>query len=686
MKLILQLIAAFLLLQSQSLHSETNEQTLVVEGKEEKNDKLYVERSADPANPDIGKAISALPGADINMNGRLTSLPQYRGHIGQRTQVSINGLTPLSSGPNLMDAPLSFAIPNWIEQMTLHRGITPVSIAQESIGSAINIQLYKPDFKETSSGDFEGQIDLGYSSSGHSKDQSLIAGWSNNSHRIVGMSSLQEGDDYELPAGRFYGTQFDKQAALINYGFKHNNHIFSIGSTTHDVDFAGTPALPMDITLIENNKNDFSYSWAGNTQEFSMSLSEAEGEHVMDNYSLRAPMPTMQRSTSAESKGNQLNLNYSQLWQQWLLKIGAEYKSQWHSAIVTDPTNPMFRVVNFNRSERDDWSIFIDGTKELSFNNSSVQLGFRYKSTDVNTGDVDHHMAMMMPAIQNVRNTFNASDRSKNFSNIDFALNYYIPQSSELTWYIGLGQKSRAPVYQELYLWIPMQATGGLADGNVYVGDLNLDMEVATQLDFGFTWQSYDFSISPQIYYHKLHDYIQGSPETNTALNMIATMMNADQVFRFSNVDGKIYGFDTTINWKWSQNWQLGSTLSIVRGTRDDIDEPLYRIMPDNLQLELSYLGSDWNMSMEVISYNSQNRVARSLGEQSTNGYSILSFSGDFYLNDVLTIKYGVNNLLNETYTHHTSGVNRTMMNVVAAGEKIPEPERNLFISVSINL
>ena len=39
--------------------------------------------------------------------------------------------------------------------------------------------------------------------------------------------------------------------------------------------------------------------------------------------------------------------------------------------------------------------------------------------------------------------------------------------------------KTRAPSYQQLYLWVPLQATNGLADGHNYVGDINLDSEKA---------------------------------------------------------------------------------------------------------------------------------------------------------------------------------------------------------------
>lgn len=48
--------------------------------------------------------------------------------------------------------------------------------------------------------------------------------------------------------------------------------------------------------------------------------------------------------------------------------------------------------------------------------------------------------------------------------------------------------KNCAPSYQELYLLTPMESTVGLADGNTYIGDINLKSEMAYQADIGFTY------------------------------------------------------------------------------------------------------------------------------------------------------------------------------------------------------
>ncbi|MDC9724855.1 MAG: TonB-dependent receptor plug domain-containing protein, partial [Gammaproteobacteria bacterium] len=56
------------------------------------------------ATPDTGDMIKRLPGANINSNGPLTSIAQYRGLFGDRVNVLIDGVRISQAGPNRMDS------------------------------------------------------------------------------------------------------------------------------------------------------------------------------------------------------------------------------------------------------------------------------------------------------------------------------------------------------------------------------------------------------------------------------------------------------------------------------------------------------------------------------------------------------------------------------------------------------
>lgn len=77
---------------------------------------------------------------------------------------------------------------------------------------------------------------------------------------------------------------------------------------------------------------------------------------------------------------------------------------------------------------------------------------------------------------------------------------------------IGVARKNRAPNLIERYLWTPLSASAGQADGRTYLGDLGLDPEAAWQFNVAADWHGprWQFKVSP--FYTVVDDYIQGRP------------------------------------------------------------------------------------------------------------------------------------------------------------------------------
>ena len=73
------------------------------------------------ATPDTGDMIKRLPGANINSNGPLTSIAQYRGLFGDRVNVLIDGVRISKAGPNSMDSPLSYLPASRVADVALYR-------------------------------------------------------------------------------------------------------------------------------------------------------------------------------------------------------------------------------------------------------------------------------------------------------------------------------------------------------------------------------------------------------------------------------------------------------------------------------------------------------------------------------------------------------------------------------------
>ena len=87
--------------------------------------------------PDAAELLRRAPGANVNRNGPLTGIAQYRGMYGDRVNVQVNGMNITTGGPNGMDPPLSYIPRGQLESLEVMRGIAPVSSGVETIGGTI---------------------------------------------------------------------------------------------------------------------------------------------------------------------------------------------------------------------------------------------------------------------------------------------------------------------------------------------------------------------------------------------------------------------------------------------------------------------------------------------------------------------------------------------------------------------
>jgi iron complex outermembrane receptor protein len=224
-----------------------------------------------------------------------------------------------------------------------------------------------------------------------------------------------------------------------------------------------------------------------------------------------------------------------------------------------------------------------------------------------------------------------------------------------------------------------MQATGGLADGRTYIGNLDLREERSNEVVIGVSAQVGSFAVSPQVFYRRVDDYIQGVPSTNTTANMVAMMMSGKEPLQFDNVDAEIWGFDAAWSYELSDSLLLDGIVSLARGQRRDINDDLYRLSPLNGSVGLTYSAESWSLKSEIVGYADQNRVSMSNDETGTSGYWLLNLGYTWHPLASLRVEARVDNLLDETYQNHVTGINR------AAGSDIPVGERQFGVDRTLS-
>jgi iron complex outermembrane receptor protein len=640
-------------------------------------------------SPDVAQLLKKAPGANVNSNGPLTGIPQYRGMFGSRIATSLNGSQLAPSGPNWMDPPISYAVGGQLESLEIYRGIVPVSVAQEAIGGAIDARTNRGNF--TSSDEFElsGRV-IGSAQSvngGYNLNTAVYA--SNDQHRFKLAAMTESGDDAEFPDGDITPTEYERQHYDLGYGFRSGNHTLQLDYGNNDTGDSGTPSLPMDIETIEGDLYNLSYRFEiASDIEIDFDLYGSDLDHKMTNFKLRtAPAPGNWRRNTASSDNLGFNLHTSLHDEQGLWRFGIDGFGSEHNSDIDNPNNPMFFVKNFNNAEREVLGAFLE--RQHDFNSHwRAEFGARYNRVEMDADEVDGTPAMIMLPAMMLRDTFNNADRNQDDNNIDLVAKAWYQSSNSTSWYAGIAQKHRSPSYQERYLWLPLEATGGLADGYTYTGNIELDPERSSQVEFGLDFSNGKLTVSPRIFYNKVDDYMQGTPSEVAPAVMFMAMMNKANgtnkpaPLQFNNVDAELYGFDMDWAWQLDERWSLSGLVNYVRGKRDDINDNLYRIAPPNATFRLDYAAANWGVGVESVIYSHQNDISETNGEQKTSGYGVINLNASWRATSQLQLAMGIDNVFDRKYEEHLGGYNRAANKDIAMGERLPGYGINAFARV----
>ena len=643
---------------------------------------------------DNSDLLRIFPGGNRNSNGPVTRISQYRGLFGAQNNISIDGIGYTSGGPNWMDSPLSSIPQSLTESVTLYRGLGSVATIEEGLGGAIAISSRRTGFSENDQWDTLGRVEAGYGANADSWGGSIYAGVHNRTNWLDVSASIDKGDDYQFDGGTVAATEYDRKQYRLGYGHRFSQVDISLGAVINRTGESGTPALPMDIIYADSEQYSAGLDTRLKEGDLSFKFNTLSVDHVMNNFTLRPP-PTgmngmkMLRETLALGDSDGFKLTYGRNAGDTGLLFGADGKWEQHDADISNPANDMWYIVNFNDVDRDRFGLFAEATRSLG--EWDVEAGLRYNRVSMDAGDVGGNLALMGPSsaqqdrLDALAKAFNESDRNKKDNQWSAMLKASRQTSANTRLNLGLGRKVRSPSYQERYLWLPMEATAGLADGYTYIGDINLKPETAVELTAGLDWSAGRFKLTPEVYYRDVNNYIQGVPSTNKVANMFAMMASGRPPLQFANVDAKIYGVDLGYEFEISEAWLLRGNLGYVRGKRKDITDNLYRIAPLSSFLELVWQRESYFVAIESVAASRQDKVSAYNKEQKSSGWGIANLRGGISLNRALDVSLGVENIFDKAYQDHLGGYNRVAGSDVPLRERLYSKGRNYYIRLNAN-
>jgi len=699
-------------------------------------------RSLAPATSDTASLLRNVPGLSLQGAGGVSSMPIIRGLADDRLRIKVDGMDLISACANHMNPPLSYIDPTNVSSAVVFAGITPVSIGGDSIGGTILIDSAAPEFAEAGEGLLtRGEIGGFYRSNGDARGGNVAATVAGEKVSLSYQGSTTKANNYDAgddfkpkgkaAAGRGWldgdevgSSQYKSTNQSVALGLLHENHLVDIKYSEQDIPYQGWPNQRMDMTDNDSSQINLGYKgqydWGGldarvynehtrHKMQFdddklfwygsNSGTPYVDGEPCTpsggkEGCAAGMPMDTRGNNTGATVKAD------VPLSPRDLLRVGVELQNydldDWWKPSGKGMWPDTFR--NVNDGERDRVALFSEWEAEWN-REWLTQLGVRGERVDMDTGKVQGYNAMYEAEAA----AFNAADRDKTDNNIDLtALARFTPNAMNAIEF-GYARKTRSPNIYERYAW----STGGMAmrmvnwagDGNGYVGNLDLDPEVAHTVSATLDWHDarqakWGLQLTP--YYTYIDDYIDTKRcSTANCLKSNTENLTSKDSFvylRFVNQSARMYGIDVSGYYPLAENTPYGSftatgILNYVRGENDDTDDDLYNIKPLNARLAVVHRLNSWTSTIELELVDEKTKVSQVRNELETSGYGLVHLRSSYEWRQV-RFDIGVDNLFDKFYDDPLGGAylgqGKTMSGTgVPWGVAVPGMGRSVYAGLS---
>jgi iron complex outermembrane receptor protein len=698
------------------------------------------------ATSDTATLLRDVPGVSLQGAGGVSSLPVIRGLADDRLRIKVDGMDLISACGNHMNPPLSYIDPTNVGSATVFAGIAPVSSGGDSIGGTILVESAEPEFATAGQGLLlKGEAGTFYRSNGNAMGANLSATVAGEKLSMTYSGSTAESDNYTAggdfkPAGPAFiktmqslfestkwldgdevgSTQYKSINQSLGFALRHDDHLVDLKLGYQHIPYQGYPNQRMDMTDNTSTQVNLGYTGDYAWGTLAARVYREHTEHEMNFLEDKAfwymgnapgmPMLTDGKNTGAVVKGD-VNLSARDV-----VRVGSEFQ-QYRLDDVWPPSPPggtggmaPDTFLNINDGERDRYAAFAEWEAQWSPQWLSL-VGLRHETVQMDAGPVDGYNA----AYDGDAAAFNAADRERTDRNWDVTtLARYAPTKTQ-TIEFGYARKTRSPNLYERYTW----STGGMVmnminlagDGNGYVGNLDLEPEIAHTVSATFDWhdarqQDWGLKITP--YYTYVDDYINarrcGPDDTNVTSGTLCNAANLTATDRFvfltfANQDAQFYGVDVSGHYPLARNTGIGSftangLLSYVRGeTTSGTDDNLYNIMPLNAKLSVTQDHKRWSNVAEVHLVDAKTDVSAIRNEIETPAYALLNLRSSYAWKKA-RLDFGIENVFDKLYYHPLGGAyvgqgitmppNQTLPGVPVWGTAVPGMGRSIYAGLNV--
>lgn len=635
---------------------------------------------------DLTYLVARTPGGARIGNGELSGQTQYRGLFGERLNLRVDGQRFASGGPNLMDPVFHYAPTSLVSTVIIDRGVSPVSEGPGLAGGADAV-FKRIDYSASEDLVFGYDLTMGARSINDSYEAGGVIGAATDTWRANLLGSWEDGDDTDSAAGVIAGSGFERGVFGLSSGVKLGDGELTLDLRRQNTGPSGNPPFPMDIVYFDTDFARLGYNQKFGEAFVQVAVHYSDVAHLMDNFAQRPAPPAMrQRATFADAstRGGEVSVQFD--WAGGTMAFGLDGDQSEHDVTITNPNNPDFLVTPFPDIELSRFGGFVEWSGGLGAVDG--ELGLRIDQHEFEGAEANLGSALPMGP-RMLAGAFNAADRSGEDTTVDVVARLWTPTQNGLSWRATLAHKQKMPGYIQRYGWLPISASGGLADGNIYIGDLSIEPETAWIAEAGFDYASSRAYLRPTVFVRQIDDYIQGTPfddsigVIDSPVEMIASMNGDPTPLIWANVDARLYGVDLDAGYDFEGPLRLDAVFSYVRGERRDIDDHLYRVAPPNLSVAVTWEDAAWSATLEARGVAEQSDVSVTNSELESPSYAIANLYAEWQIQPGIGLSAGIENLFDTIYRDHLSGINRNGFGDVALGTRVPGAGRGAFLRLS---
>ncbi|MBF0096720.1 MAG: TonB-dependent receptor plug domain-containing protein [Magnetococcales bacterium] len=677
---------------------------------------------------DTAKMLSNLPGMSNYGAGGVSALPVLDGMGDDRLRIQVDGMDLVSSCANHMNPPLSYIAPGNVGSITVFNNVSPVSVGGDSLGGAIKVDSRAPEFAKPGQGTlFKGEGGAHYNSNGDGYGANLTATLANEKASMTYSGSTAQSDNYKAarafkaaatqtnantPSKTSYidgdevaSSMYKSDNHAINLALRSDERLLELKLGVQQIPYQGFPNQRMDMTDNQSEQINLHHLEKFQWGQLDSRLYREHTRHSMNYlenkvfwYGGAATIPGMPMETEGTTIGAIVKADIT-LANHDILRVGTEYQryrlDDWWPPSGGGMAPDTFQ--NINNGQRDRFDLFTEWEKQWNPQWSSL-FGIRSANVVTNTDDVHSYDDTAATYTTDVAN-FNARDHKRTDHNVDItASTRFIPDSGK-TFDFAVAQKTRSPNLYERYAWSHGTMASAMVnfagDGNGYVGNLDLNPEIARTVSITADWhdpsKKWGVQITP--YYSKVEDFIDARQTTTSPANS-ATGNNT--VLEFVNQDATLYGIDIAgflplFSSPAYGDFSAKATINYVRGKNDDSGDNLYNIMPLNGKVALDHQRESWGNTMEWQLVDGKSDVSTTRKEVKTAGFGLLNWKSHY---DWQQFRFGVGveNILDQYYEHPLAGLylgqGRTMSMSMADAPKyglnVPGPGRSYLAEMSV--